>query len=140
MRRQKSSQGRMGKMKTTITNCNEIKQSGSLRLLASLAVVLTLAASSIATHAAVVAHWTFDESGGPTAHDSAGSFNGNLSPSGAAFVSGGISGNALSLNKAGGGFVNMGNVLGFTNQPFSIVAWIKTAPGYSTSDSAVVSK
>ena len=34
----------------------------------------------------------------------------------------------------------MGNVLGFTSQPFSIVAWIKTAPGYSVSDSALVSK
>jgi predicted nucleic acid-binding Zn-ribbon protein len=34
----------------------------------------------------------------------------------------------------------MGNVLGFTNQPFSIVAWVKTARGYSVSDSAVVSK
>lgn len=90
--------------------------------------------------AGVVAHWAFDESSGAVAHDSAGSINGNLSPGGATFVAGGISGSALSLDQAGGGFVNMGNVLGFTDQPFSIVAWIKTAPGYSVSDSAVVSK
>lgn len=128
-------------MKTTeSTNGNEIKQAGSPTLLASLAVVLTLAASSIPTHAAIVAHWTFDESSGPTAHDSAGSFSGNLSPSGAAFVSGGISGNAISLNRAANGFVTMGNVLGLTSGDFSIVAWVKMNAGDTTSETVVLGK
>jgi hypothetical protein len=93
-----------------------------------------------ASRAAVLAHWSFNESGGAIAHDSVGSYNGTLSPAGASFSGGGISGNAISLNRALNGFVSMGNVLGFTSQPFSIVAWLKTAPGYSTSDSAIVSK
>src|SRR5205823_7272974 len=36
--------------------------------------------------ATTLAHWKFDEASGSVAHDSAGSFNGNLSPSGALFV------------------------------------------------------
>ena len=127
-------------MRANTPNPQGLKSSGNLTSLARVAVAVALTASSISTHASIVAHWTFDESGGTVAQDSAGSFNGNLSPGGAAFVPGGVSGNALSLNKAGGGFVNMGNVLGFTSQPFSIVAWIKTAPGYVVSDSAIVSK
>lgn len=123
-----------------MTTENASKRSRSLKSLARHAIVLLLAATSFAAQAAIVAHWKFDESSGTIAHDSAGSLHGALSASGAAFVSGGIAGNALSLNRAGGGFVNMGNVLGFTNQPFSIVAWIKTATGYSVNDSAVVSK
>ena len=90
--------------------------------------------------AGFLAHWSFNESGGTIAHDSVGSYNGTLSPAGSSFSAGGISGNAISLNRALNGFVSMGNVLGFTSQPFSIVAWLKTAPGYSISDSAIVSK
>ena len=125
---------------TPTTNSTDFKQLNGLKLLAGLAVVLTLAASSITTHAAIIAHWTFDESSGPVAHDSAGSFNGNLSPTGATFVSGGISGNALSLDRAANGFVNMGNVLGLTTGDFSIVSWVKTSPGDTTEGSLVVGK
>src|SRR4051812_1136110 len=79
--------------------------------------------------AAIIAHWTFDEPDGTIAHDSAGSANGALSASGASFVSGGISGNALSLEIVNNGFVNMGNVNAFTNGDFSIVAWLKATGG-----------
>src|SRR2546430_2214065 len=51
--------------------------------------------------ARALAHWKFDETNGSVAHDSAGAFNGELSPSGASFASGGISGGALSLSKIG---------------------------------------
>lgn len=108
--------------------------------LTMLAALLALTTASVTSRAEAIAHWTFDEISGPVAHDSVGSFNGNLSASGATFVSGGISGNAISLSQAANGFVNMGNVLNFTSQPFSVVAWLKTAPGYSISDSAIVSK
>ncbi len=101
---------------------------------------LALTAAATTSHAAALAHWTFNETSGTVAHDSVGAFNGNLSPSGSAFVAGGISGNAISLDRAANGFVTMGNVLNFTSQPFSVVAWLKTAPGYSLSDSAIVSK
>ncbi|MDB6125495.1 MAG: hypothetical protein JWQ71_4488 [Pedosphaera sp.] len=79
--------------------------------------------------AAIIAHWTFDESDGTIAHDSAGSVNGTLSTSGASFVSGGISGNALSLEFANNGFVNMGDVNAFTGGDFSLVAWLKATGG-----------
>jgi len=114
--------------------------SGLKPWLALLAVLLALTAASSTSHAAALAHWTFDELSGTVANDSVGAFDGQLSPSGAAFVPGGISGNAISLNRAANGFVSMGNVLNFTSQPFSVVAWLKTAPGYSISDSAIVSK
>lgn len=129
-------------MKTTILpHRGEIKQARNLKLrLTMLAALLALTTASITSHAAALAHWTFDESSGTLANDSVGSFDGNLSAGGAAFVSGGISGNAISLSRAANGFVTMGNVLNFTSQPFSVVAWLKTAPGYSISDSAIVSK
>jgi hypothetical protein len=73
-----------------------------------------------------VAQWHFDESGGTTAADSVGGFDGTLSAAGSSFVSGGISGNALALERASNGFVGMGDVLGFPDGPFSIVAWINT--------------
>ena len=80
-----------------------------------LAAALTLcAAGALTTRAEIIAHWNFDETAGNTAHDNAGPFDGTLSPRGAAFVSGGISGNAISLSEANDGFINMGNVLGLT--------------------------
>jgi hypothetical protein len=91
-------------------------------------------------HGSIVARWSFDETSGNVAHDSVGSYNGTLSTNGSAFVAGGISGNAISLNKALNGYVNMGNVLGSTTQAMSVVAWLKTAPGYNIDDSAIVSK
>ena len=86
----------------------------------------------------LVAHWTFDEASGTTAHDSTGAFNGTLS-GGAAFVTGGISGNAISLASATNSLVNMGNGFpGFTTGDFSVVSWIKTST--TTGDSGYISK
>src|SRR5439155_14597013 len=56
--------------------------------------------------ARVLDHWRFDESGGTSAHDSAGTYDGLLSSSGASFVTDGISGNAISISKAAKGFVS----------------------------------
>lgn len=88
-----------------------------------------------------LAHWKFDEAPGSTvAVDSRGSFNGTNSPTGAAFVLGGRAGNALSLTRALNGFVNMGNVLPLTNGNYSIIAWVRTAPGDVQDDQAIVVK
>jgi len=77
--------------------------------------------------AALIAQYHFDESAGSTAFDSAGSFNGTLSATGASFVPGGISGNAISLTQAMGGLVNMGTSFpAFTSGNFSIVLWVNT--------------
>lgn len=78
-------------------------------------------------HAAIIAQYHFDESGGMTAFDSVSSFNGTLAATGASFVPGGISGNAISLDKALGGLVNMGTSFpGFLTGDFSIVLWVNT--------------
>jgi concanavalin A-like lectin/glucanase superfamily protein/PEP-CTERM motif-containing protein len=89
-----------------------------------LALVLTGVSSVSGT---IIAQYHFDETGGNTAFDSAGSFNGALSAAGAAFVPGGISGNAISLDQSLGGLVNMGTSFpGFTSGSFSLVCWVKT--------------
>jgi hypothetical protein len=81
-----------------------------------IAAIALLAVSNTSVLADLLAHWTFDEAVGTVAHDSAGGgLDGTLSPSGAGFVSGGISSNAVSLSRAANGFVNMGNVLPLTN-------------------------
>lgn len=89
-----------------------------------------------------VAHWRFDEApGATTAADSAGTFDGTLSATGASFVSGGRAGNALALDKAADGHVNMGNVLNLAaSGTFSFVAWVKTNPGDTTDNLIVLSK
>ena len=120
--------------------CSEIRSWRRLSMVARLIVVVTLGVGSVATNASLVAHWKFDESSGPTAHDSAGPYTGTLSTGGSAFVSGGISGNAISLDKAANGFVSMGDVLGLTSGDFSIVSWVKTAPGDTSETSYVVGK
>lgn len=80
-----------------------------------------------------LAHWKFDEAPGSIiAVDSRGSFNGTNSPTGAAFVAGGRSGNAISLDLAANGYVNFGNNLMMGGADFSVSAWIKTPPGDST--------
>lgn len=104
-------------------------------LLASILVVVQLRAS-----AAIVAKWSFNETSGTTAVDSVGEFNGTLSPSGAVFVPGGISGGAVSLNRSANGFVNMGNVLGLTSGNFSLVAWIRMNAGDQTPDCILLGK
>jgi len=132
----------MNEMKTRLTtNSFDFKHLSRLKLLARLASTLTLVAtSSITTPAAVIAHWKFDESSGPTAHDSAGPFDGALSPTGAAFATGGVIGNALSLSRVDNGFVNMGNVLGLTSGDFSIVVWLKMNAGDTSAETVVLSK
>jgi hypothetical protein len=85
----------------------------------------------------LLAHWRFDESGGTIAHDSVGGYHGTLSPTGARFVTNGISGNALELLRTNNGFVSMGNILGFTNGPFTIQAWIKLNPGETQAETVV---
>ncbi len=139
-------------MKTcTTTNSSRIEpSSGRQPFLTAFAIVLTLAASSIATQADILAHWTFDELSGSIAHDSAGSFNGTLSPNGAAFVPSGKSGGAIRLERnlasenlgiySKNGYVYMGNVLDLTSGDFSIVAWVKMSAGDQTSETVVLSK
>ncbi len=106
-----------------------------------LAATVTLCTTvCLTTQAGLLAHWNFDETGGITAHDSAGTFDGTLSPTGAAFVPGGISGNAISVSKVDNGFVTMGNVLGLTQGDFSVVAWVKMNVGDTTECSTVVVK
>ncbi|MBI4662405.1 MAG: chitobiase/beta-hexosaminidase C-terminal domain-containing protein [Verrucomicrobia bacterium] len=89
---------------------------------------------------AVIANWKFDEQDGISARDSIGTFHGTLSRTGASFVPGGISGNALRLNRERGGFVNMGDVLGLTSGSFSLAAWIRMSAGDTTTNSQVLSK
>lgn len=87
-----------------------------------------------------VAHWKFDEAPGSTvAVDSVGTVNGTLSPTGAGFVTGGRSGNAMSLSSAANGLVDFGPNFGFTND-FTVVSWIKTAPGDATQSGNWLSK
>jgi len=90
--------------------------------------------------AKALAHWKFDETSGTTAQDSAGTYNGQLSPGGASFVPGGVSGGALSLAKSNNGFVNIGNVLGLTSGDYSIVSWIKMTAGDTTESSVIIAK
>lgn len=93
---------------------------------AKLSIVATLAAASCANGAGtVVGHWKFDEAAGPTAFDSGpNGLDGTLAGS-AAFVAGGISGNAIQCASATNGLVNMGQVP-FNTSPFSLAAWVKT--------------
>jgi hypothetical protein len=87
-----------------------------------LACVLAVAPA----RASIVAHYTFDETSGTLAHDSTGGVDGTIAGS-AAFVAGGISGNAISLNNATRDLVNMGNNFGtLPSSGFSMKAWIRT--------------
>ena len=57
----------------------------------------------------------------------AGTLHGTLSATGAAFAPGGVSGNAISLDRTTGGFVNMGTSFpGFTSGNYSIILWVRT--------------
>ena len=87
-----------------------------------------------------LAHWNFDEATGDVAHDNVGGWDGVLSPSGASFVAGGVSGNALYLDRGLGGFVSMGDVFGFTGGDFTMVSWVKTEPGEPADDSVLIGK
>lgn len=81
----------------------------------------------------VGARYHFDETPGETiARDSLGAVDGTLSGS-ASFVAGGVSGNTLSVTRSGNGFVNLGDHFAHMGE-FSIVAWVKTAPGHALRD------
>jgi hypothetical protein len=100
-----------------------------LRLPGAIALLVLLAAASAAApaRAGLIAQWNFNETGGTVAHDSVGSFNGNLLGN-ATFAPGqGINGGgAISLNRATNDSVDMGNVLPLGSGDFSIQAWVKT--------------
>ena len=90
-------------------------------------------------HAALVAHWTFDEAGGSTqVVDTVGGLIGNLSATGASLVSGGKAGGALSLSRGANGLVTMGDVLNLGTGPYSFVVWVKTST--TEASTAVLSK
>lgn len=75
----------------------------------------------------LVSHWKFNEApGASTAADSGPGGTAGTLMGGAAFVGGGIAGNAISLARATGGFVDMGSILPFTGVAFSVSVWIKT--------------
>jgi Concanavalin A-like lectin/glucanases superfamily/FlgD Ig-like domain len=101
-------------------------------------LLLALAAAPHPASAAAIAVWHFDEApGATTAADAVGSVTGTLNGS-AAFVPGGISGNAVSMTTAGGGFVDMGDTFPLTSGEFSIAAWIRTTD--AAEDRFVVSR
>ncbi|MFN0204920.1 MAG: LamG domain-containing protein [Planctomycetota bacterium] len=88
---------------------------------------------ALAGGSTLVSHWKFDELEGTFANDTTGAFPGTLS-GGAAFVAGGISGNAVSLSEATNSVVNMGTSFpGFTSGDFTVVAWVKTSTNHTGS-------
>lgn len=103
-------------------------------------LALTFACSTSLTQAAILAKWSFDEESGTTVNDSVGSYHGTLSPSGATFVSGGVSGGAVDISKSLNGYVSMGNVLSLASGDFSLVAWLKMPVGEQTPDSILLGK
>lgn len=94
--------------------------------------ILAAAVMSLTTNAdaAMVSRYTFDETAGAVAHDSVGSVDGHLSGQ-AGFVAGaGINGSgALSLSRATGDLVSMGNNFGFAS--YSIAVWVNLPTGYT---------
>jgi M6 family metalloprotease-like protein len=133
-----------GQTSSNLTLANvQISDSGSYSVLAANTAGPTLspAANLNVITFTPLAHWKFDETPGATvAVDSQGNFNGTNSPSGASFVSTGRSGNALSLTRTQSGYVDMGNVLSFASGSYSLVAWVKTAPGDVQDNQVVLGK
>lgn len=94
-------------------------------LTAIVGIVLLTLSLTVSAHAGLVAQYHFDEAPGETtAADDAGSFDGTLS-GGAAFVTGGVSGNAVDLTAASA-LVSMGDNIGLTGTDFTIVFWVNT--------------
>lgn len=91
-----------------------------------LFLIAFLGVTSVARGAGtLVGHWKFDEAAGPTAFDSGpNALDGTLAGS-AAFVPGGVSGNALQCASATNDHVNMG-AIPFNASPFSLAVWVKT--------------
>jgi hypothetical protein len=82
-----------------------------------------------ATNVNLLAHWKLDEASGTVARDATGRLDGTLSSTGAGFVTNGISGNALSLDRNLNGTVVMSHIPELVTNSFSVAVWVKTAPG-----------
>jgi hypothetical protein len=87
----------------------------------------------------VVAQWHFDEAPGTgVAADSVGDADGVVSGS-ADFAPGGVSGNAIAIDQAGDGLVNMGQRFAFSTGSFTVVTWVRTQPGFQSPDQIYLS-
>ncbi len=97
-----------------------------LHFVIAVSIATSLALSSTALQADVLAHWAFDELNGSTAFDSVGGYHGTLQGN-AAFVPAGVAGGAISLDRGTNDLVNMGDVLAlWQGGDFSIAAWVST--------------
>lgn len=101
-----------------------------------LLFALGMAADSFAQP---LGQWRFDENSGAVATDSVGANHGALNGD-ATFVPGGIVGNAVSMTKAGNGYVEIGDIFPMTSGDLSIVVWFKTNPGDQQPDFVFVAK
>jgi hypothetical protein len=105
----------------------------------TLAVLALAAATAVSSRAGLLSLWTFDETSGTVAHDSAGSVDGNLAGSAAWAPGQGVNGSgAIRLSQATGDYVDMGDVYNFSSA-FSIQAWVKLESG-DTGGFAVVAR
>ena len=112
--------------------------------LAGVFLLCAAVLSSQAQFSPPIAHYRFDEALGTTtaANTAPGTIetlDGTLSAAGASIVNGGRAGNALSLDRAAGGFVTVASFPDFgpgTN--FTLVAWVRTTD--ATVDSFIVGK
>ncbi|MDD3816153.1 MAG: LamG domain-containing protein, partial [Desulfocapsaceae bacterium] len=101
-------------------------------------LLLSFSCFPLSSQAALLAHWTFDESIGTTAYDSVGGYSGTLAGNAAWMPSSGMAGGAISLASATSDYVNMGDVLPLGAGPASVVLWIKTTT--TDPDTLVLSK
>ncbi len=82
---------------------------------------------AMSSPAALVAHYTFDETSGSTAFDSSGNgHHATISAAGVATGAAGISGNAYQFIKANSGFVSAGNLYATVTDQLSISVWFNT--------------
>ncbi|MBU4029984.1 MAG: LamG domain-containing protein [Proteobacteria bacterium] len=113
-----------------------MKKKHFLLIWLTFVVICCCPASEI--HAALIAHWTFDETSGSTAYDTAGSYHGTLAGSAVWVPGGGKSGGAISLARTTGDYVNMGDILPLGTGPASVVLWVNTTT--TDTDTFVLSK
>lgn len=97
--------------------------SGWIRLALTAALMLTdgalSAADTIINHR-LIAHWKLDGPVGSMVRDETGQYPGTLSPTGAAFVKGGIAGAALEITSGGNGYVSFGDTLPLIDSSYTI--------------------
>lgn len=74
------------------------------------------------------------------AADETGRHPATLSPVGAAFTHGGVSGGALVLGRTGNGYVSAGDVLPLTDTPFTISLWVHQPAGGAEANSALIGR